>query len=126
MKNKLQDIANKDDIKIMVDSFYDKVNDDDILSSVFNEFSKVNWDTHLPKMYDFWNTLIFAKAEYKGNPFAKHIPLPVDKTHFERWILLFNQNMDELFEGEIAEATKQRASSIAHIFQSKLRFIKTT
>ena len=123
MKPIKHDIQNKEDIKLMVDSFYDKVNNNTILSYVFNDFSKVNWDEHLPKMYGFWNTLIFAKKDYKGNPFASHINLPVQKEHFDKWIELFDNNMDELFKGEIAEATKLRAKSIAQIFQSKLQII---
>jgi len=108
----------------MVNSFYDKVNQDALLSYVFNDFSKVDWDTHLPKMYRFWNTLIFGAQSYKGNPFAMHIPLPVEAKHFERWIALFDKNMDELFAGEVAEETKLRAKSIAHVFQSKLAYLK--
>ncbi|AOW20661.1 group III truncated hemoglobin [Urechidicola croceus] len=117
------DISTREDIKLMVDSFYNKVNEDEILSPIFNDFSKVNWETHLPRMYDFWGSILLAEGNYKGSPFLKHIPLPVDKTHFDRWIQLFNKNMDELFEGEMANATKLRAKSIAHIFQTKLEFI---
>jgi len=119
----MKDIASKQDIQIMVDSFYDKVNKNELLSYVFNDFSKVDWDSHLPKMYNFWNTLIFGKQDYKGNPFAAHIDLPIQAEHFQNWLALFNENMDELFEGENADATKQRAKSIAGIFQSKLAFM---
>ncbi len=119
-----QDIRTEQDIELMVNSFYDKVNQDALLSYVFNDFSKVDWDTHLPKMYRFWNTLIFGAQSYKGNPFAMHIPLPVEAKHFERWIALFDKNMDELFAGEVAEETKLRAKSIAHVFQSKLAYLK--
>lgn len=118
------DIQSEKDVILMVDSFYDKVNHDELLSYVFNDFSKVDWEHHLPIMYRFWNSLIFGSATYKGNPFAKHIPLPIDKNHFSRWLELFEQNIDELFVGEVAEHTKLRAQSIAHIFQSKLDFIK--
>ncbi len=119
----MRDIESKQDIQIMVDSFYDKVNKNELLSYVFNDFSKVDWDVHLPKMYNFWNTLIFGKPDYKGNPFASHVDLPIKEEHFQNWLALFTENMDELFEGEIAEATKQRAKSIAGIFQSKLAFM---
>lgn len=118
-----KDIQTEADVELMVQSFYEKVNQDDLLAYVFNDFAAVDWERHLPKMYSFWNTLIFGKASYKGNPFAAHIPLPVDKTHFDRWIILFDENIDNLFSGEIAEHTKQRAKSIAHIFQSKLAFM---
>lgn len=123
MQETKPDILTQDDVKKMVDSFYDKVNADELLSPVFNGFAKVDWKTHLPKMYSFWNTLLFEGGEYKGNPFAKHIPLPIDKQHFGRWIELFIENMDELFEGERAESAKLRAKSIAHIFESKLEFM---
>lgn len=119
------DLKTDEHIRLMVDSFYDKVNQDEILSYVFNDFSKVNWEEHLPRMYAFWNKILFAKGDYKGNPFQKHIPLPVEKAHFDRWIALFDQNMDEHFQGSVAEDAKLRARSIAHIFQSKLAFIKS-
>ena len=119
------DIRTEQDVELMVDSFYAKVNQDPQLSYVFNDFAEVDWQSHLPKMYKFWSTLIFGVQSYKGNPFEAHVPLPVDKTHFERWTSLFEENMDELFAGEVAEHTKLRAKSIAHIFSSKLAQIKS-
>lgn len=117
------DIKTEEDVVIMVNSFYEKVNKDKRLSFIFNDFSKVDWDLHLPKMYSFWSTLIFGKQSYKGNPFAAHIPLPINQEHFTQWIKLFEKNIDEHFVGEVAEHTKLRAKSIAHIFQSKLKYI---
>lgn len=123
MKNNKKDIGTEADIEVMVDTFYAKVNQDAELSYVFNDYSKIDWDSHLPKMYNFWKTLIFGVASYKGNPFAKHVGLPIHEAHFERWIGLFEETVDELFNGEIAENTKQRAKSIAFIFQRKLKHI---
>ncbi len=124
MEKKKPDIKNEKDIIQMVDSFYDKVNDDSLLSGIFNDFAQVDWDEHLPKMYQFWNTLILGKQSYKGNPFAAHRPLPIGAEHFSHWIALFEANIDQQFEGEMAEHTKHRARSIAHIFQSKLAFLQ--
>ncbi|OIQ18093.1 MAG: sec-independent protein translocase TatC [Flavobacterium sp. MedPE-SWcel] len=126
MKSNRHDIETEGDVKLMVDSFYDKVNKDELLSYVFNDFSKVDWETHLPKMYSFWNTLIFGKQSYKGFPFGVHTTLPIHKTHFDRWVQLFDENIDDLFEGEVAIATKQRAKSIASTFQAKLEFINNS
>lgn len=123
MNNTKHDLTDKDDIILMVDTFYTKVNKDDILSPVFNEFSKVNWDKHLPRMYDFWNTILFSEGNYKGSPFDKHIPLPINSTHFERWMTLFKETLDELFEGDFTESTKARANLIAYTFESKLGHI---
>ena len=124
MQSEKRDIGSEEDVVLIVNSFYEKVREDRLLGPIFNDFAKVDWETHLPRMYDFWNTLIFSQKTYKGNPFAKHIPLPIQQEHFEQWLVLFEQNIDEHFTGEIAEHTKLRAKSIAHIFQSKLKFIK--
>ena len=75
------DIHTEQDVELMVNSFYAKVNQDPLLSYVFNDFAEVDWQSHLPKMYQFWNTLIFGEQSYKGNPFAAHVPLPVDQSH---------------------------------------------
>jgi hemoglobin len=119
-----KDITTEADIKLMVDTFYEKVNLDDKLSPIFNDISKVDWEEHLPKMYRFWSSLIFVSGKYKGNPFAAHIPLPINGRHFERWIELFTSNIDEHFKGEVADYTKLRAKSIAHIFETKLSHIR--
>ena len=126
MKEIKHDIKSEEDIINMVNSFYQKVNQDELLSYIFNDFSKVDWEEHLPKMHRFWNTLILGKQSYKGHPFAAHVPLPINKNHFNRWLQLFDENIDELFEGETANQTKLRAKSIAHIFETKLKFIKET
>lgn len=118
------DIKTYDDVVKMVDIFYEKVNKDELLSPVFNQTAKVDWDQHLPKMYRFWQTLIFGEALYKGNPFAAHIPLPISGDHFSRWLDLLHETLTELFDGPVADKTMDRARSISHIFKSKLQFIR--
>lgn len=118
-----QDIATIADIKTMVDTFYNRVNENEMLSVVFNDFAQVHWDAHLPRMYEFWNNVLFASGSYSGNPFQKHIPLPIDERHFDQWLSLFEENINAQFEGEIAEKAKLRARSIGHIFQTKLKYI---
>ena len=120
-----QDIQNEKDIKLLVDTFYKRVNQNELLSPIFNDFANVNWDSHLPTMYRFWNGILFGEGNYKGSPFAKHIPLPIDKTHFEKWLSLFTETIDELFEGEKANEAKQRATIIGYTFQSKLEYMNS-
>ncbi len=117
------DIRNIEDIIILVDRFYDKVNDDSLLSPVFNDFAKVSWEDHLPVMYSFWSAVLFDTNTYKGQPFTSHIELPVTTEHFHRWLELFKQTVDENFKGEKADEAKERADSIANIFQAKLGLI---
>lgn len=118
-----KDISSLNDIKIMVDSFYEKVNNHSELSYIFNDFAKIDWDKHLPIMYAFWNKILFGQGNYKGNPFEKHIPLPIKSEHFTQWLSLFIENIDSQFEGEIAEEAKHRAKSIAYVFDNKLQYL---
>jgi hemoglobin len=114
------DIQNREDIKILVDRFYDKVKDDSLLGPVF---SHVDWPHHLPIMYDFWSSMLLGDQTYRGNPLQRHMHLPINKYHFNRWLLLFYLTVDENFQGEKAEEVKMRAQSIAGIFQLKMGII---
>ncbi|MFT5724377.1 MAG: hemoglobin [Bacteroidia bacterium] len=121
-----REIETSEDVKFMVDSFYEKVNQDALLSPVFNDFAQVDWVSHLPRMYTFWESILFSTGTYQGQPFQKHIPLPVSVAHFDRWIALFVDNLDSHFIGEKAELAKHRAKTIAHIFKTKLKHLKKT
>ncbi len=118
-----REIQNSEDVKQLVDSFYQRVNQDDLLSPIFNDFAQVDWGSHLPKMYQFWESILFGSATYQGRPFPKHIPLPISMEHFDRWISLFETNVDEQFTGDKAEMAKHRAQTIAHIFKTKLKHL---
>ena len=113
------DITGDQDIRLLVDSFYETIREDDLLGPVFNERVE-DWSKHLPTMYAFWGNMLFGQKEYQGNPMAKHLNLPVDHKHFERWIALFMATVDDLFAGEKAEQAKGAAKSIAHTFQIRM------
>jgi hemoglobin len=115
----LKDIATENDIKQLVDSFYERVGRDELLGPVFNEIARVNWEDHLPTMYSFWSTMLFRTASYKGRPWPRHAPLPVRKEHFDRWVSLFCQTVDSLFSGAKANEAKSAALSIADTFQTR-------
>ncbi|HEX3023909.1 MAG TPA: group III truncated hemoglobin [Chitinophagaceae bacterium] len=119
-----RDIENREDIKLIVDAFYDKVKVDDVIGFIFNDIAKVNWEKHLPVMYDFWENAIFYSGAYSGNPMRLHDHLhhirPLTGKHFEQWNKLFNETVDEYFAGEKAKLIKQRALSISTVMQQKL------
>lgn len=116
----MNDIWNEGDIRIFVDAFYDDVQKDDLLGPIFNDVAKVNWEEHLPLLYQFWDTLLFRSGTFKGQPLAKHLPLPVTKAHFERWLSLFTRTIDTHFSGPKAEEAKNFARSIADTFQLRM------
>lgn len=118
------DIRDRADIQLLVDTFYNKVQQDDTIGYLFNDVAKVNWAHHLPRMYEFWEQVIFQTGNFKGNPMRAHVNLhhqsPLNKDHFARWQQLFLETVTELFEGDNAELARQRAKSIATIMQMKV------
>ena len=120
----MTDILSLEDIKSFVNAFYGKIRKDPLLGPVFKmRITEEAWPSHLQKMYGFWNTVLFFERDYKGNPFAKHVGLPVNNSHFERWVSLFHQSIDENFIGDRANETKRRAEKIAMMFMAKLAFV---
>jgi hemoglobin len=116
-----RDIATRDDIVSLVDGFYARVREDDLLGPIFNDIARVDWAAHLPKMYDFWDSVLFGRAQFKGNPLAVHRALatraPMTDAAFGRWIVLFHATVDDLFSGPVAFEAKQRAVRIAMTMQ---------
>jgi len=104
-------------VKLLVDSFYEKVKGDPLLGGVF---SHVRWEDHLPIMYNFWSSMLFGDQSYRGTPLKPHLHLPVTTVHFSRWLKLFEETVNENFAGAKAEEIKARAWAIAGVFQHKM------
>lgn len=121
-----KDIIQLEDIKLLVDSFYEKVRKDELLAPIFNQRIGDKWPEHLEKMYRFWQTVLLAEHTYNGSPFTPHANLPLDKSHFDRWVALFNETIDEQFTGEKAEEARWRATKMAEMFLYKIEFYRKT
>lgn len=117
----MKDINGIEDIRLFVDEFYTKVRRDDLIGPVFLEVIPGDWRPHLDKMYAFWNAVLFGVAGFKGNPFSKHAPLPIEQEHFDRWLELFAATIDAHFEGPVADDSKKRAGIMAEMFLYRLR-----
>lgn len=119
-----QDILTIDDVKRLVDTFYTKVRSDELLAPVFNERIQDRWPEHLEKMYRFWQTVLLDEHTYFGSPFVPHAQLPVDHSHFNEWMALFTETVDELFSGTIANEAKWRAGKMAEMFEYKIEYYR--
>ena len=118
--NDKHDITTLDDIKLLVDTFYDKVRKDASLAPIFNAQIQDRWPQHLEKMYTFWQTVLLGEHTYFSSPFPPHAKLPVDHAHFQQWLQLFSQTIDELFSGERADEAVWRANKMAQLFEMKI------
>lgn len=121
---KRKNISDLDDIKLLVDNFYDKIREDDLLKDIFNNVIQDRWPVHLEKMYHFWQTILLNEHTYFGSPFVPHAELPVEKSHFDRWMKLFIETVDEYFIGEKAERAKWQADRMAEMFLHKIQYYK--
>ena len=120
----LLDLAGRADIERLVNAFYSKVQRDDLLGFIFTDIAKTDWNAHLPKMYAFWETMLFRSGSYTGNPLAAHARLTaftsMGREQFGRWLALFTASVDELFAGEKAEHIKRAAEDMANVIHARI------
>lgn len=111
----MTDINTKDDVKLLVDTFYAKAKEDEFIGPIFTQFID-NWDKHHIKLYQFWRTVILKQAAYQAKPVQMHFKMPLTKAHFDRWLVIWTATVDNLFEGENAEIAKFRGEKMATSF----------
>ncbi len=113
------DIVTRADIVRLVNGFYTAVRADALLGPIFDDVARTDWDVHLPKMHDFWETVLFGRSVFHGNPLAVHLDLAarvrLGDREFGRWLDLFHRQVDALFAGPVAEHAKMRATRIAAV-----------
>jgi hemoglobin len=119
----MRDIENRQDIETLMESFYSKALTDELIGYFFTEVAPLKMETHMPLIVDFWETVLFGKAAYKGNVMQIHQRIhqlsAFKDEHFNRWVEIFVKTVNDLFEGEKAELAKQRATSIATLMKIK-------
>lgn len=126
-----KDIETRDDITLLVHTFYDQVRKDELLGPIFNSIIK-DWETHLNLLVDFWETNLFFVKKYKGNPLQKHVEVDtfhnntINEMHFGAWINLWFKTIDDLFIGNTAQLAKNRARNMStfmnlQIFESRTK-----
>lgn len=119
-----KEINTIEDIRLLVDEFYGKVRKDKLLKDIFEDRIQNRWPEHLDKMYRFWQTVLLEEHTYHGSPFVPHATMPVELEHFERWVKLFFETLDEFFIGENVMKAKLQGSRMATMFNSKIQFYK--
>ncbi|MGB0861551.1 MAG: group III truncated hemoglobin [Saprospiraceae bacterium] len=113
-------IETREDVSILVDTFYAKIRKDELLGNIFNShIPEDKWGEHLQKLTDFWETNLFGIPKFKGNPSQKHIDVDrnlehsIEKNHFDHWLELWFETVDELYNGLRAERAKDAAQRMA-------------
>lgn len=112
------DITSKQDIEVLVSEFYKVAAHHESLS---RHFEGLDWERHLPRMISFWSFIILDEMGYKSNMLEAHTHLDIKPSEVDVWLAIFHQTIDSFFEGERADFTKQRATSIAWVMKSRFK-----
>lgn len=116
----IKPIETREDLEVLVHSFYEKIRKDDLLGPIFNaHIPEDEWPEHLMNITDFWETNLFKVPRYKGSPTQKHINVDINsnytisQVHFGKWLQLWFETIDELHVGNLALKAKDTARKMS-------------
>ena len=112
-----RDLAEHDLYDLLV-AFYDAVALDPLLAPYF---APVDMREHMPRIVDFWSTILFQTGRYAGNAFRPHAAMPgLTGEHFAHWLAVLEATIDARFAGPISEHMKDMGHRIAYSLQVRL------
>ena len=123
----LPDIESTADCERLVRAFYEKAMVDEKIGWLFTDVAELDLEDHIPVIASFWATNLLGTKSYKGGAFGVHGRLHqkaeggLRQEHFERWLVLWCQTVDELFDGPLAAAAKVHALRVANAFYGRIQ-----
>ncbi|TGT71952.1 MULTISPECIES: group III truncated hemoglobin [unclassified Mesorhizobium] len=97
-------------IRQLVDLFYDKIRADPELGPIFERVIQEQWEPHLRKR----SSVMLTTGRYKGQPVAVHKRIEgLEIGLFDRWLTLFAESCAELLDAETAGLFRRKAVRIA-------------
>jgi hemoglobin len=111
----------EEEISNLVDRFYAKVQLDPEIGPIFNEKVE-DWPTHLALLKNFWSTVMLTTGRYKGDPMMTHLQLPLEPSHFHRWLTLFAETAKEVMAPTHAATIIAKSQRIAENFKAGLAY----
>ena len=106
------------DLVPLLTAFYDAVGRDGALAPYF---APLDMAAHIPRIADFWSTLLFHSGRYQGNAFRPHATMPgLTADHFARWLDTLERVVDAHHAGPAAERMKALGHRVAYSMQLRL------
>ncbi|MGB5794154.1 group III truncated hemoglobin [Poseidonibacter sp.] len=121
------DELTKENINKLVIIFYTKVLNNEKLGPFFvqklgDDMNSDIWQEHIKLLTEFWYTMLTGLGNYNGRPFPPHAQIMgLNREAFEKWLELFFQSVDKVFDERIANKFKERSSIIASNFMRNLQ-----
>ncbi len=118
------DIETREDCEVLVRAFYGRALTDPVIGFLFTDVAKLDLEEHVPRITNFWETILLGARSYGGGAFRPHLELnmqvPLKTGHFERWLYLWRETVNELFAGPRADLAIAHAERVAAAFQRRL------
>jgi len=118
------DLRDRADLAALIEAFYTRAFADPFIGPIFTDVAKMDLAHHLPIMCDFWESVLFDAGTYRRNALAMHAAIdarhPLTEAHFDRWLVLWRQTVDDGYAGEAAERAKVQAERIAASIRRRL------
>jgi len=117
-----KDIEQREDVELLVHTFYGKVREHPVLGPIFNGII-TDWPLHLEHLSDFWEMILLQTGPGAGkfNPVKVHREVDrkmdhsITQAHFGNWLELWFGTLEGHFEGRVAEYAKEHARNMASI-----------
>ena len=117
MTQNRRDLDSRTEIHDLVVAFYREIALDDLLGPVFAEVADVDWSVHIPRLIDYWCRVLLRQPCFNGNILAPHQRIHDLEAFrpelFDRWVRLFIAEVDDRWQGPMADAAKAHASRMA-------------
>lgn len=118
------DLVDRADVEALLRRFYGRVLADELLADPFVGVRVIGLDAHIPRMCDFWETVLFRAGSYRGSALNAHRGVhrrtPLSADHFVRWLSIWHHTVDEMYRGHTAERAKIQAARIALAMHRRL------
>jgi hemoglobin len=123
----LANTINRENVEVMVSTFYQKVLKDDVVGPFFiaklgDDIESEYWKPHIDTLVTFWTSMAFQDGSYTGNPLAPHFHIgELNHGVFKQWLKLFFETVDALYVPTLGMVFKERSEIIAGNFMRNLR-----
>ena len=115
-----RDITGYDDVDRLVKAFYRTAIPDPVLGPIFDA-AGIEWDVHIPRITAFWEQRLLGTGSYAGNVVSAHVSFqdraPFGRPELDRWLSIWDETVDGLFAGPVADLAKQRAHGAADVLE---------
>ncbi|MFD2033618.1 group III truncated hemoglobin [Belliella marina] len=123
----MKEIKTREEVSVLVRTFYSKVRKHESLGPIFNQIVE-DWEEHLERLTDFWEMVLLQSGPGAGkfNPVPVHKSVDtmtnhsIEQRHFGNWLELWFETLDSNFTGVHADYAKEHARKMAHILFFKI------